>query len=146
MTAYGESGQPPDPGISRGHEHVHVTVQVDIVGSDGISDGLRHGAERGLVENVIRAFHRVADHSHIPHVPLDQTESRPSTASLDKCEVLTLAGRKIIEDADRIALRQDGRHQVGPDKTCTTGNEEMHEGAYRVKGYARGRATGGGIC
>ena len=84
-------------------EHVKRSVDVDLIGREGILNGPRDGPECALVEYHFDVLSRLANNLEIPQVALDV---------IDKVEVgieiFSLACGVVVEDADRMALIEQG--------------------------------------
>ncbi|MNL70553.1 hypothetical protein D3C87_1955730 [compost metagenome] len=85
---------------------------------DGILDREGHRDDRGEVEHRVEAFgHDPAHRFVVAHIPLDERDPEAR-------QVLTLAGREVVEDHDLVARAYEALGGVGADEAGPAGDED----------------------
>ena len=109
-----------------GHQHIQETVDIGLVGGYGIFDGARHGAQGGLVKDVVRALYGFAAVIQIADVALDEAEAGPlffGDQSLDLIQVVLVAGGEVVQAHYCLVQLEQGFQQIGAYETGNAGDE-----------------------
>ena len=130
MIAIGRTGGGVDePGHIRvpgRDQHVHKAVDIALVGPDGILNGARHRAQRGLVQDIVHALTGLAAGCQIPDIALEEGEIVPlgcGDAGMDVVQIVLVAGGKIVQADDPLVQLEQGFQEIGADEASYTGDE-----------------------
>ena len=94
--------------------------------SVGWASGTRHGAEGGLVQDVIRPFDRLAAGGGVLNVPFDPGEILPAIRAgggLNLNQIAGMAGGQIIQPDHLLIQAQQRFQQVGANKARDAGDD-----------------------
>jgi len=98
--AGGGVGEAADLLVLGGHQHVQEAVDVGLVGGDGVLDGARHGAQGGLVEDVVCPLYGLAAVIQVADVAFDEAETGPlvfGDQGLDFVQVMLVARGEVVQ-------------------------------------------------
>src|SRR5690606_17246265 len=75
--AAGSVGEALHPSIPCRYQHIEKTSDIRFVGSDGVIDGARNRAKRGLMKHVIRPSTGIRTIALITNIPLGEGKALP---------------------------------------------------------------------
>jgi len=108
-----------------GHQYVQETVDVGLISGDGVLDGARHGAQGGLVKDVICPLYGFAAVAKVADVAFDEAEATPllfSDQGLDLVQVVLVAGGEVVQAHYCLVQFKQGFQQVGAYETGDSGD------------------------
>ena len=102
------------------HQNVQKTVDVGLVGGDGVLDGTGHGAEGGLVKDVIGAGDGFFAVFQVADVAFDEGETSPLVCGdsvLYFAQIVVVASSEVVQAHYCLIQFEQGFQQVGADET-----------------------------
>ena len=112
--------------VLRGNQHVQEPVDVGLIGGDGVVNGTGHGAQGGLVQDVVCAGDGFCAVFQVADVAFDEGEVGPLVGgdfALDFVQVVLVASGEVVQADDGLVQLQEGFQQIGADEACYAGDE-----------------------
>ena len=108
-----------------GHQHIQEAIDVGLVGGNWVLNGARHGAQCGLVKNVICPLYGFAAVIQVADVAFHEAESGPlllGDQGLDFVQVVLVAGGEVVQAHYCLVQFEQGFQQVGADEAGYAGD------------------------